>query len=285
MKLITWNVQWCRGVDKKVDPARVIAHAKRIADFDVLCLQEIADNFADPLLGGSNGEDQFAELASLLPGYTAIAGVAVDQAGPNGTRRRFGNMILSRLPVLQAFRHMLPYPADHDVPSMPRVAVEAVVGADVGDLRVVTTHLEYYSERKRAAQVEGLRAIYAEGHAYATNPREGLADEGPYVAQPRPAHTVITGDFNLEPDDPLHDRMKESFDDGTPPLFDAWQVAHPGRPHDPTFKIYEKQDPGEPELHCDFIFVSEGLRSRVTKVWVDTVTQVSDHQPVLLELR
>jgi len=285
MKLITWNVQWCRGVDQKVDPARVVADARRIADFDVLCLQEIADNFPDPLLGGSNGEDQFAVLASLLPGYTAIPGVAVDQIGPNGTRRRFGNMILSRLPVLQAYRHMLPYPADHDVPGMPRVAVEAVVRADVGDVRIITTHLEYYSQRKRAAQVDGLRDVYAEGFAYAANPRVGGDDEGPYLAQPRPAHTVITGDFNLEPDDPLHQRMGERFDNGAPPLFDAWQVMHPGKPHDPTFKIYEKKAPDEPELHCDFIFVSESLRTRVATLWVDTRTQVSDHQPVLLELR
>src|SRR5664279_642803 len=111
MKLITWNVQWCRGVDRKVDPARVVAEARRLADFDVLCLQEIADNFPDPLLGGSAGEAQFALLASLLPGYTAVPGIAVDQQGDDGRRRRFGNMILSRLPVQQAYRHLLPYPA------------------------------------------------------------------------------------------------------------------------------------------------------------------------------
>ena len=67
MKLMTWNVQWCRGVDLRVDPARIVAEAKRIADFDVLCVQEIADNFPDPELGGSAGEDQFAVLAALLP--------------------------------------------------------------------------------------------------------------------------------------------------------------------------------------------------------------------------
>jgi endonuclease/exonuclease/phosphatase family metal-dependent hydrolase len=187
--------------------------------------------------------------------------------------------------VLQAYRHALPYPADHDVPGMPRVAVEVVVRADIGDVRVITTHLEYYSQRKRAAQVNALRAIYAEGHGYAANPRVGLEDEGPYLAQPRPAETIITGDFNLEPDDPLHARMEEPFGDGVPPLLDAWTIAHPGEPHDPTFKIYEKKEPGEPELHCDFIFVSQGLRSRVKTLWVDTKTQVSDHQPVLLELR
>src|SRR5213075_3202100 len=63
MKIITWNVQWCRGVDRRVDPARIVAHAKALADFDVLCLQEIASNFPDPKLAGSRGENQFAEIA------------------------------------------------------------------------------------------------------------------------------------------------------------------------------------------------------------------------------
>ena len=53
MKLITWNVQWCRGVDLVVDPARIVREAQRLADFDVLCLQEIAANY--PALAGSRG--------------------------------------------------------------------------------------------------------------------------------------------------------------------------------------------------------------------------------------
>ena len=69
MKLITWNVQWCRGVDGRVDPARIIAEARSLVDFDVLCLQEIADNFPDPRLASNTDEDQFAMLAALLPGY------------------------------------------------------------------------------------------------------------------------------------------------------------------------------------------------------------------------
>src|SRR4029077_17220123 len=133
-----------------------------------------------------------------------------------------------RLPVKQAFRHLLPYPADHEVPSMPRVAVEAVVEAAFGDVRVVTTHLEYYSLRKRSAQVEALRAIYAEGFGYAGNPRIAMVDEGPYQAMPRPPATIVTGDFNLEPDAPLHARMSAPLADGTPPLADAWEVAYPG---------------------------------------------------------
>ena len=76
MKLITWNIQFGVGVDGRNDLERIIAEARRIADFDVLCLQEVADNF--PELKDNRGEDQFAEIARLLPGYTAVDGTAVD---------------------------------------------------------------------------------------------------------------------------------------------------------------------------------------------------------------
>ena len=284
MKLMTWNVQWCRGVDGRVDPARIVAEAKRLADFDVLCLQEIADNFPDPRLAGNSDADQFALIATRLPGYTAIPGVATDHPGDGARRRRFGNMVLSRLPVRQAYRHLLPSPVDPGINGMPRIAVEAVVGAPFGDVRVITTHLEYYSVKQRSAQVEALRAIYAEGHGHARFGSIVDTSGGPFHTHLRPAATIITGDFNLEPDDPLHARMGAPFADGTPALVDAWECAHPGEPHPSTFKIYEKEVPGEPELHCDFIFVSDGLKSRIADVRVDRVTQAADHQPVLLTL-
>jgi endonuclease/exonuclease/phosphatase family metal-dependent hydrolase len=285
MKLITWNVQWCRGVDLRVDVARIAAEARRLADFDVLCLQEIADNYPDPRLGGSDGSDQFAQLADLLPGFTAIPGVAVDQPGEGGRRRRrFGNMILSRLPVLQVYRHLLPYPLDAGVPGMPRIAIEAVVRVPTGDVRIITTHLEYYSARQRMAQVEALRAIYAEGDAYARDATMTMSDGGPFQTFVRPRATVITGDCNFEPDSAEYRRMLAPFDDATPPLVDAWHVAHPGAAHPSTFKIYQKDAPTDPELHCDFIFAGDELRSRIREVRVDGRTQASDHQPVVLML-
>jgi endonuclease/exonuclease/phosphatase family metal-dependent hydrolase len=313
MKLITWNVQWCRGVDGAVDPARIVAEARRLADFDVLCLQEIADNYPDPRLAGSDGEDQFARLAQLLPGFTAVPGIAVDQPGDDGRRRRFGNLILSRLPVRQVYRYLLPYPCDPGMPGMPRMAVEAVIdtasatlraegpprganSAPAGDsaaaqpqawgdhVRVITTHLEYYSGKQRMAQVDALRAIYAEGHAHARDAQMTMTDGGPFQTFIRPRGTVITGDCNFEPDAPEHRRMLAPFVDGTPPLADAWSTLHPGKAHPPTFKIYEKKRPDEPELHCDFIFVGEELRARMRDIRVDVETQAADHQPVILTL-
>ena len=284
MQLITWNVQWCRGVDLAVDAARIVAEAKRLADFDVLCLQEIADNYPDPRLGGNDTSDQFARLAALLPGYTAIPGVAVDQPADDGSRRRFGNIILSRLPVVQVYRYLLPYPFDAGVPGMPRIAVEAIVRTPSGDVRVITTHLEYYSAVQRMAQAEALRAIYAEGHAYARDATVTMNDGGPFQTFVRPRATVITGDCNFEPDSAEYRRILAPFGDGTPALVDAWRVVHPGTPHPSTFKIYQKDAPGDPELHCDFIFVGEELRARVRDIRVDRETQASDHQPVILTL-
>ena len=41
MRLLCWNVQSCRGIDGKVDPARTAAEARRLADPDIVCCQEI----------------------------------------------------------------------------------------------------------------------------------------------------------------------------------------------------------------------------------------------------
>ena len=88
MKLITWNIQWGRGVDGRVDLDRIVRTARAMADFDVLCVQEVADNF--PGLAGNDDRDQFAELSRLLPGFDAVTAPAVNVGADDGKRRRFG---------------------------------------------------------------------------------------------------------------------------------------------------------------------------------------------------
>ncbi len=294
MKLVTWNVQWCRGVDGRVDPERIIARARALADFDVLCLQEVAANF--PGLPGSRGENQFAIFAGLLPGFAPIPGAPVDvlargSGAKRGERRVFGNLILSRLPVLQALRFQLPWPCDAQAKrSMPRMLVEATIEAPFGPLRVMTTHLEYYSSVQRAAQVEAIRARHAEacGHARAERERVGTAPsrddaDDPFRSAAQTVSTVLTGDFNLRPDDPLHARIREPFDDGTPELIDAWQQLHPGQAHQHTNGVHDREQWPAPYT-CDYIFASAELAPRLHALRVDADTQASDHQPVLVEL-
>src|SRR6185369_4546898 len=67
MKVLQWNVQWCRGVDGKVDPARIASEAKELCDPDVCCFQEVAVNYPDLDAPG----DQPALLARHMPGYSA----------------------------------------------------------------------------------------------------------------------------------------------------------------------------------------------------------------------
>jgi endonuclease/exonuclease/phosphatase family metal-dependent hydrolase len=78
--------------------------------------------------------------------------------------------------------------------------------------------------------------------------------------------------------------MLAPFAEGTAPLVDCWTLTHPGIPHPSTFCIHSKMFAGQPELHCDFVFVSEELKPRVRSLTVDQLTQASDHQPLVLEL-
>lgn len=285
MKILTWNVQWCRGIDGRVDPARIAAEVKRLDDADVVCLQEIADNFPEPRLGGSDGADQFAQLAQLMPDRTLVAGVAVDQPAEQGARRRFGNAIFSRLPVKQVYRWLLPLPCERGIAGMPRIAIEAVIAAPFGDVRVITTHLEWYSAVQRAAQVDELRRIYADGHAHARDGRIVMGPEqGPFQTFVRPKATVICGDFNLEYASDLHARMVAPFSDGTPALANAWDLLRPGQPYPATFCIHNTM-PGYGQLHCDFFFVDPDAGARIADWQIDQDTQAADHQPVLLTLR
>ena len=279
MKLLTWNIQWGRGVDGRVDLQRIERTVREHGDFDVLCFQEVADNY--PELGGNDDGDQFAALAALFPGYTAVAGVAVDVAGRN-RRKRFGNLVLSRLIVHSARRHALPWPDEAGVDSMPRVAIETVVQAPFGPVRVTTTHLEYYSGRQRMAQARRLRELHDEGCGRAIAPPNTARKESnaTFNVSPQAAPSILTGDFNFPPEAPEYSEIQSPLADGGPRYRDAWTLVHGLRAHDPTFCVHDHSWKDTPYC-CDFIFVSEGLP--VKAIEVDLRTQASDHQPVMLE--
>ena len=281
MKLVTWNIQWGRGADGRVDLDRIVAHARRFADFDVLCLQEVSAGY--PELPGSDGGDQFAALAARLPGFTRIDGVATDTPHPAGERRRFGNMILTRTPVRQVFRHLLLWPCDPAVPSMQRIALEVTLDTPGGLVRVTIIHLEYYSALQRAAQVERLRELHHEAVAHALEMRPGTLDDGPFDRVPRGAPAIFAGDFNFKPDAAERVRLMSAIDPATPPLRDAWELLHPGQPHEPTVALYDQSQFPGPPFTWDYAFVSEDLAPRLRDVQVDGTSDASDHQPVMLE--
>ncbi|WP_353183523.1 endonuclease/exonuclease/phosphatase family protein [Bosea sp. (in: a-proteobacteria)] len=275
MKLITWNIQWARGVDDKVDPRRIIDHARQMADFDVLCLQEVAANFPD--LDGNDRADQFALFDELLPGFTAIEAIGVDVPDGQGGRKRFGNLLLTRLPVAQALRHVLPWEAAA-TRNMPRVLVEAMVETPFGPLRLMTTHLEYSSPVLRAAQIDGIRQIHRMAAARQATPRA----PGPHTYAPTPntASAILTGDFNMRPDDVGLAQLLAPFPNGVPPLVDLWPVLRGAEPHPPSAFICD-QTYGPPGC-LDYVLATPDLAERARSITYDIETRASDHQPILV---
>jgi endonuclease/exonuclease/phosphatase family metal-dependent hydrolase len=255
-------------VDGRVDPARIAAEIHRLADPDVICLQELAVNL--PELEGNDAGDQVHTLAHLFKGYTTcfVSGIDVPSAG--GRRGFFGNVVFSRLPVGRVLRHSLPWPPAADVPSMPRVAVEAIVDAPFGPVRVICTHLEYYSGAQRAAQIEKLLAIQTE----ASGKMHENSEPGVFKSFPRPRSTILCGDLNMRSEDPVLKKLSGEF-------VDAWTAAHPGQPHPPTFHVHEKS---EPAYCCDYVWMTKDLVPRLKSVRIDGLTQASDHQPIIVEL-
>ncbi|HUL95673.1 MAG TPA: endonuclease/exonuclease/phosphatase family protein [Usitatibacter sp.] len=281
MKLVTWNIQWGRGLDGRVDLARIVREARAMSDFDVLCVQEVADNF--PGLEGNDERDQFAELARLLPGYRAIEGIGVDVAATDGRRRRFGNAIFTRYTVHSVRRHALPWPADRGVSTMPRVAIEATLQAPMGAIRVTTTHLEYYSDVQRRAQALRLRDLHGEACRRACEPGDPTSEGGPFDATPQTELAILVGDFNFPPEHPAYGDIQSTSPEGGAPYRDAWALVHGRHPHVPTFCVHDHTYSKTPYC-CDFVFVSEGLAARVRSIAVNSETLASDHQPVLAEI-
>jgi endonuclease/exonuclease/phosphatase family metal-dependent hydrolase len=279
MKLITWNIQRGRGAHGDCSLERVVADLHRIADADVLCLQEVSAGYTD--LPGSDGANQFVQLARMLDGYTPVAGVATDVLGEEGGRLLFGNMILSRYPVVQVLRHALPWPVDAAVMSMQRGLVETTLSTPLGLLRVSTTHLEYFSAVQRMAQVQRLRQLHCDASLHAAAARPGGPQHGPFCAVPRAGPALLTGDFNFVPGSPEYLQLLAPFDEAVLPYCDAWALRHPFAAHAPTVGVH---DPKGTPCTFDFIFASSDLASRVRSVRVLSDVAGGDHQPVLIEL-
>jgi len=269
--ILTWNIQCGRGCDGRVDLARIARVAQAMGESDVLCFQEVARN--DPGIAG--GADQLAELQALFPQHQAFFGAALDRTGTGMQRRQFGNLLLSRLPVLQMYFHLLPHPAEGGI-KLQRQAIEAVVETRAGPLRVVTTHLEYYSAAHRAVQIERLRSLQAEVAENEARPSKPAAS--PYDPVPRPASLVLCGDLNFLPHEDAYGVLF------APPLLDAWRSARGDEGHPPSTGLYDRNQ-WPMGGHCrDYFAVTADVAQRVAEIAIDTATDASDHQPLRLTL-
>jgi endonuclease/exonuclease/phosphatase family metal-dependent hydrolase len=277
MRLLTWNIQCGLGCDGVTDLARIVAVAREMADADVFCFQEVSDNLAR--LGG--GADQPAQLAALLPDHLPVFRPAIETIDGAGRVHRFGNMTLSRLPVLQITNHLLPWPGAGAVRSMRRHALEVTVQTAFGSLRIVNTHLEYHSADQRDAQIARLLDLQQEA---STSPKVAVSEHNePYGSQTLAASSLLCGDFNFDVTNPQHAAIDRSARSGLN-YRDAWSICHPGQPRSPTCGLYDRVQWSDGPDCRDFIFATEDLSGRIRSVEVNGKTDASDHQPILIEL-
>jgi endonuclease/exonuclease/phosphatase family metal-dependent hydrolase len=270
MLIVTYNIQWGMGRDRRIDLARI---AETVAAADVIALQEVERNWRE-----QDWPDQAARLAELLPGRDWVYGAAVDLHGGPGQRRQLGNMILSRAPIESTRTLPLPArPVEGHVNDQ-----QALTEAVFGDLRLYNTHLNYLGEDQRLDQAGRLLALIAEAPARGGpvtapgKPMLGPEDEwivlpdGKLPGMPEPA--LLLGDFNCLPGSPTYRAIRAAG------FADALELAGLAAHEGVTF-------PGhEPPLRLDHVFLSAALALRFRRAWIDGAADGSDHQPVWLEL-
>ena len=282
--ILSWNIQCGLGIDKHIDLQRIAKVITSLGDPDIICLQEVAR--FDPSSDKGEASDQFATLSKLFPGHTSFWGSAIDRFYPGeNNRRQFGNMILSRLPVIQVFNHALPQPMPTTpCKHMPRQALEIIVELEDGPIRITTTHLEYHCDKQRYAQAEYLCKVQSDITANQNYPHIA-PNSGPYAAIARPEHSIICGDFNAVIQEKTYHLLNSESGEDSKHYLDAWPIIHKEKVHAPTCGIYDpEQWPEGP--HCrDFFFVTKSLLPLLKDIVVNEETDASDHQPVLLELK
>jgi len=286
MKLVSYNIQYGLGKDRRYDLARI---AHEIAGADVIALQEV-----DRYWQRSGCVDSPAVIASHLPEHHWVYGANLDMNASLrdkdgqliNRRRQFGAMILSRLPIVSSRNHLLPKFGTLIQHSIQQGALEAVIVAPrAGPVRVYSLHLSHLSPATRVPQVEALLSIHArapgEGGAWCGGHPDPEAGWTEAEMPPMPSEAILMGDFNFEWNGAEYDRIvgvlspKYGRLNGLAGFVDAWVAA--GHREDEGATIPEGK-------RIDFCFVSASLADRVKSCRSDLEAKGSDHQPLWVEM-
>ena len=290
MKLVSYNIQYGTGRDGVVDLQRI---ARAVQGADVIALQEVERFSQRTAL-----QDQPALLAELLPGYHWVYGpgmdLSADITGPDGRvtqqRRQFGNMLLSKTPILTARNHLLPKLGTRVQFSLQRCALEGVIVTAGGHaLRLYSVHLSHLDDSDRAPQIEHLLQVHArafgEGPGWCGSAVEPEMTEG-HLPMPMPREAVLMGDFNLTVASPLYARLVGALSpeygrmSSLEGFVDAWVAAGQAETSGCTCNSGTLST-GQ---RIDYCFVSSVYAAHIQRAWIDERAEGSDHQPIWIEI-
>lgn len=287
MKCVTYNIQYGIGLDGRYDLARI---AEAVRGADIIALQEVSRNNPD-----NSGRDMVAELAELLPEYFSVfeapfqadMGSAVEGGRAVTRMFQFGNMVLSKTPILAVRNHLLPRQRSFDRLNLQRGALEAMIATPFGPVRFYSVHLDHTSPAERISQI---RYLVARALAYGTEggALTGTSERG-FPEPPHPEDFVLMGDFNLMPGSPEYLEITGIPDvefgithrSGLP--VDAAIIGDPDHAARVTWLDPKRLDDPVGQRCLDYVFVYAGLAARVKRAWVDTEAVGSDHRPVWVE--
>jgi len=140
LTIATYNIHGAVGVDHRFAPAR-IAGVLREMRADIIALQEVP-------LGGRN----MLNVMNILQNATGFH--AVEGPTYHGPEKRYGNVVLSKYPILNTRTLDLSFGSRE-----PRGALDADVDCHGHPLRVVATHLGLRPAERRA-QIRRLLQVF-----------------------------------------------------------------------------------------------------------------------------
>lgn len=291
MKLATYNIHYGVGLDGCLDLRRVV---DALGDADVIALQEVDVGWKRS--GNSNQPELIAEM---LPDYefgwgpTVDVRMSVNALAPARRRRQFGNMILSRYPILSIRNYLFDKYNCAEFLEMQRGALEVTISTPIGILRIYSTHLCNLSERQRIRQLQNLLGVHntasREGPIISgehADPSWSAEDQLPIM----PANAVILGDMNFAPSSAAYEEIVGEFSskygylaqrDG---FVDAWALANGTKVgFDIAAGATTSSYSGEAR-RIDYCFVSAELAPLVLKADVNLNAVGSDHFPLIVTL-
>ncbi|MEH6631770.1 MAG: endonuclease/exonuclease/phosphatase family protein [Halopseudomonas aestusnigri] len=293
MKFCSYNIQYGIGKDELINFDRIVAE---IGSQDVICLQEVERFLPETDMG-----DQVGEFAARFPTYHWVYGPGVDVDAdliePNGhvrhRRRQFGNMLLSKTPILSSRSHVLPKHGLLDAFSLQRSLLEGVINTPSGPLRVFSTHFSHCSPQERGDQARALLDIIRHGPAQGgswsgNNASTHWTDSG--NPPPMPHQAIVMGDFNMTPLDAEYDILVGPWDiahgrlSKLDNLVDAWDFSKSGSFEQPTCTERAQGNRPVRSVRLDYAFVTPELAPQIMSMSVNVDAQGSDHEPIFVEL-